>query len=82
MVAMLTTTLFGGAGRVSAMSFLLLAVLYLNYVFVVDGDDGTYAWVILAFRRICLIVTLPALRNLLPNWSCRGRRSYFPRLYS
>src|SRR5262245_30845727 len=52
MVAMMTAAASGGAGRVSAMSFLLLAVLYLSYVFIIDGDETTYAWVISAFRRI------------------------------
>ena len=72
MAAMLATTLLGGAGRVSAMSFLLLAVLYLSYVFVVDGDEGTYAWVILAFRRICLITAVAGIAQFVAQLALPG----------
>ncbi|HWB51563.1 MAG TPA: hypothetical protein VG651_20815 [Stellaceae bacterium] len=70
--AMMTAILLGGAGRVSAMSFLLLAVLYLGYVFVVDGDEATYAWVIGAFRRMCLIVAVAGIAQFLAQIVVRG----------
>jgi hypothetical protein len=63
--AMMTATVLGGTGRVSAMSLLLLAVLYLGYVFVVDGDEVTYASVIAAFRRIYLIVAIAGIAQFL-----------------
>jgi hypothetical protein len=63
--AMMTATMLGGAGRVSPMSFLLLAVLYLGYVFVVDGDEGSYAWVIAGFRRIYLVVAVAGIAQFL-----------------
>jgi hypothetical protein len=59
--AMITATVFGGTGRVSVMSFLLLAVLYLSYVFVVYEDDTTYAWLIRAFRRIYIIIAVAGI---------------------
>lgn len=59
--ALMTAAALGGSGRVSGMSFLLLAVLYLAYVFVVDGDEATYAWVIVAFRRICLVAAIAGI---------------------
>ncbi len=70
--AMMTAILLGGAGRVSAMSFLLLAVLYLGYVFVVDGDEATYAWVIGVFRRMCLIVAVAGIAQFLAQIAVRG----------
>jgi hypothetical protein len=69
---MMAATLMGGAGRVSPMSFLLLAVLYLGYVFVVDGDEATYATVIAAFRRIYLIVAFAGIAQFLAQIVVRG----------
>jgi hypothetical protein len=70
--AMMTATVLGGGGRVSAMSFLLLAVLYLGYVFVIDGDEFTYARVILVFRRICLIVAIAGIVQFVAQIVLRG----------
>jgi hypothetical protein len=70
--ALMTATVLGGTGRVSAMSFLLLAVLYLGYVFVVDGDETTYAWVIVAFRWIGLIIAIAGIAQFFAQWIVPG----------
>jgi len=70
--AMMTATVLGGAGRVSATSFLLLAVLYLGYVFIVDGDEATYASVISVFRAICLVVAIAGIAQFLGQAVIRG----------
>jgi hypothetical protein len=63
--AMMTATLLGGTGRVSAMSLLLLTVLYLGFVFVVDGDEQSYASVIAGFRRIYLAAAIIGIAQFL-----------------
>jgi hypothetical protein len=70
--AMMTAAVLGGAGQVSATSFVLMAVLYLGYVFVVDGDEVTYASVIAAFRRIYLIVAIAGIAQFLGQIVVRG----------
>jgi len=70
--AMMTATLLGGTGRVSVMSFLLLSVLYFGYVFIVGGDEATYASVIRAFRRICLVVAIAGIAQFLGQMIIRG----------
>jgi hypothetical protein len=65
------------------MSFLLLAALYLSYVFVVDGDAPTYAWTIAAFRTICLIIAVAGIAQFSAQFVLPGRtlftfRGYIP----
>jgi hypothetical protein len=72
MVAMMTATMLGGTGRVSAMSLLLLAVLYLGYVFIVDGDETTYASVLATFRRIYLVAAVAGIAQFLGQIIIRG----------
>jgi hypothetical protein len=84
--AMMAATALGGAGRVSAMSFLLLAALYLSYVFVADGDEATYAWTIRAFRLICLIAAVAGIAQFAAQFVIRGPtlftfRGYVPDSY-
>jgi hypothetical protein len=70
--AMMTATVMGGTGQVSVISFLLLAALYLGYIFIVDGDEATYASVITAFRRICLITAIAGIAQFLGQVIIRG----------
>jgi hypothetical protein len=70
--AMMTATVLGGTGQVSVMSFLLLAALYLGYVFIVDGDEATYASVISTFRRLCVIVAIAGIAQFLGQVIIRG----------
>lgn len=70
--AMTTATMLGGTGRVSAMSFLLLVMLYLGYVFVVAGDEATYASVISVFRRLCFVVAIAGIAQFFAQVVIRG----------
>ena len=70
--AMMTATVLGGTGQVSMTSFALMVVLYFAYVFVVDGDEVTYASVIAAFRRIYLIVAIAGIAQFLGQIVLRG----------
>jgi hypothetical protein len=70
--AMITATMVGGTGRVSASSFLLLAVLYLGYVFIVAGDEATYASVISAFRRLCFVIAIVGIAQFFAQAIIRG----------
>jgi hypothetical protein len=70
--AMMTATMLGGTGRVSVMSLLLLAVLYLGYVFIVDGDETTYASVLATFRRIYLVAAVAGIAQFLGQIIIRG----------
>lgn len=70
--AMMTAAALGGSGRVSEMSFLLLAALYLSYVFVIDGDEASYAWTIGAFRLICLIAAIAGIAQFAAQFVLPG----------
>jgi hypothetical protein len=70
--AMMTATVLGGTGQVSVMSFLLLAALYLGYVFLVDGNEATYASVIATFRWIYLIASIAGIAQFLGQFIIRG----------
>ncbi len=70
--ALMTATVLGGTGRVSAMSLLLLLTLYVGYVFVVDSDEATYEWVVVAFRRMCLIAALAGIAQFFGQFLVRG----------
>jgi|HubBroStandDraft_6_1064221.scaffolds.fasta_scaffold18246_2 hypothetical protein len=72
MAAMMTAIVLGGAGRLSVMSFLLLAVLYVGYVFIVDGDEATYGYVVVAFRRMCLIAALAGIAQFFGQFLVPG----------
>lgn len=70
--AMMIATTLGGAGRVSEMSFLLLAALYLSYVFIAEGDETTYAWTVRAFRLICLIAAVAGIAQFAAQFFVPG----------
>lgn len=83
MAAMVTSTVLGGAGRVSVMSFLLLAVIYLGYIFVVECSAATYAWIIGAFRAICLVTACAGIAQffaqlVIPGPTLFTYRGYIP----
>jgi hypothetical protein len=85
-VAMLTSTVLGGAGRSSTMSFLLLALLYFGYIFVIDCAETTFAWTIAAFRKICLIAAFAGIvqffgQFILPGPQLFTFRGYIPDKY-
>jgi hypothetical protein len=86
-LAAILISVFGASGgRSSLTSLLLFAVLYLAYVFVVDADSDTYTWVILAFRKICVIVAVFGILQyfgqfLLPGPQLFTFEDYIPKSY-
>src|SRR5438876_2681857 len=64
MASMLVSVLLSGGGvttRVSAPSFLLLACMYMAYVFVIPDGEATFDATLRLFRRFALIVTIAGI---------------------
>jgi hypothetical protein len=64
MASMLVSVLLTGGGvttRVSAPSFLLLACMYMAYVFVIPEGEATFDATLRLFRRFALIVTIAGI---------------------